>query len=144
MWRLLHVVAIAALIGSAAYVYSVKYQTIYASEQIVKTRHQIAKERDAINLLRAEFAHLTRPDRLQTLADAQLDMQPLALNQIVKADDLPDQTPKVDSIGRKLESLGLLGESATPSAGALSLSSSTRRAASFGPTPGALAIIALS
>ena len=44
-------------------------------------------------------------------------MQPLALNQIVKADDLPDQAPKVDSIGRKLESLGLLGESATPSAG---------------------------
>ena len=35
MWRLLHVIAIAALIGSAAYVYSVKYQTIYASEQIV-------------------------------------------------------------------------------------------------------------
>ena len=63
MWRLLHVFAIAALIGSAAYVYSVKYQTIYASEQIVKTRHQIARERDAINLLRAEFAHLTRPDR---------------------------------------------------------------------------------
>ena len=117
MWRLLHVIAIAALIASAAYVYSVKYQTIYASEQIVKTRHQIAKERDAINLLRAEFAHLTRPDRLQALADAQLGMQPLALNQIVKADDLPDPGPKLDSIGRKLESLGLLGESATPSAG---------------------------
>ena len=90
MWRLLHVIAIAALIGSAAYVYSVKYQAIYASEQIVKTRHQIAKERDAINLLRAEYAHLVRPDRLQALADKQLDMQPLALNQIVKADDLPE------------------------------------------------------
>ncbi len=70
--------------------FGVKYQTIYASEQIVKTRHQIAKERDAINLLRAEYAHLTRPDRLQALADKQLDMQPLALNQIVKADDLPE------------------------------------------------------
>ena len=117
MWRLLHVIAIAALIGSAAYVYSVKYQTIYASEQIVKARHQIAKERDAVNLLRAEFAHLTRPDRLQALADAQLDMQPLALGQIVAADALPDPAPKADSIGRKLESLGLLGDSTTPSAG---------------------------
>ena len=117
MWRFLHVVAIAALIASAAYVYSVKYQTIYASEQIVKTRHRIAKEKDAINLLRAEYAHLVRPDRLQTLADSQLDMQALALNQVVKADDLPVPTPKVDSIGRKLESLGLAGDSATPSAG---------------------------
>ena len=61
MWRLLHVVAIAALIASAAYVYCVKYQTIYASEQIVKTRHLIAKERDAINLLRAEYAILPAP-----------------------------------------------------------------------------------
>ena len=117
MWRLMHVVAIAALIGSAAYVYSVKYQAIYAAEQIVHTRHQIRKERDAINLLRAEYAHLTRPERLQALADKELDMQPLALNQIVKADDLPDPGPKVDSIGRKLESLGLLGDSATPSSG---------------------------
>ena len=117
MWRVLHVGAIGALIASAAYVYSVKYQTIYASEQIVKTRHLIAKERDATNLLRAEYAHLIRPERLQQLADEQLDMQPLALNRIVAADDLPERPPKVDSIGRKLESLGLLGQSATPSAG---------------------------
>jgi len=67
-------------------------------------------------VLRAEYAHLTRPDRLQALADKQLDMQPLLLNQVVKAGDLPFPAAKVDSIGRKLESLGL-GQSATPSAG---------------------------
>ena len=69
MWRILHAFAIAALIGSAAYVYGVKYRTIYASEQLVKTRHLINKEKDAINLLRAEFAHLARPDRVQALAE---------------------------------------------------------------------------
>jgi cell division protein FtsL len=117
MWRFLHVLAIGAVIASAAYVYGVKYQTIYASEQIVKTRHLIAKERDAIKVLRAEYAHLVRPDRLQALADRQLEMQPLALTQIVKADDLPEPAAKVDSIGRKLESMGLPGLPATPSAG---------------------------
>ena len=126
MWRLLHIFAIGALVASAVYVYSVKYQTIYASEQIVKVRHLINKERDAINLLRAEYAHLIRPDRLQALADKQLDMQPLALNQIAKADDLPERAPKVDSIGRKLESLGLMGESATPNAGITGATPSTR------------------
>ena len=30
MWRLLHVIAIGALVASAVYVYSLKYQTIYA------------------------------------------------------------------------------------------------------------------
>jgi len=126
MWRLMHVIAIGALIASAAYVYSLKYQTIYASEQIVKTRHLISKERDAINILRAEYAHLTRPDRLQALADKQLDMQPLALTQIVKAESLPEPAAKVDSIGRKLESLGLSGLTATPSAGLTGASPSTR------------------
>jgi cell division protein FtsL len=116
MWRILHILAIGAVIASAAYVYSVKYQAIYASEQVVKTRHAIAKERNAINVLRAEYAHLVRPERLEALADKLLEMQPLALNQIVKAGDLPMPAVKVDSIGRKLESLGL-GQTATPSAG---------------------------
>ena len=77
MWRILHAFAIAALIGSAAYVYGVKYRTIYASEQLVKTRHLINREKDAISLLRAEYAHLARPDRVQALADSKLGLQPL-------------------------------------------------------------------
>jgi cell division protein FtsL len=126
MWRLLHVFAIGALVASAVYVYSVKYQTIYASEQIVTTRHQIAKERDEINTLRAEYAFLTRPDRLEALADKQLEMQPLSLHQIVRAADLPEPAARIDSIGRKLESLGLPGPTATPNAGVTGATPSTR------------------
>ncbi len=116
MWRILHAIAIAALIGSAVYVYGVKYRTIYASEQLVKTGHLIAREKDAINLLRAEYAHLARPDRLQALADAKLGFQPLALSQIATVDELPEARPKVDSIGRELESLGFMQDNAAPAA----------------------------
>jgi cell division protein FtsL len=114
MWRFMHAAAIAALIGSAAYVYAVKYRTIYASEQLVKTRHLIDKEKDEINLLRAKYAHLARPDRVQALADAKLGLQPLGLSQIATVDELPEARPKVDSIGRTLESLGFLRDTATP------------------------------
>jgi len=117
MWRFLHILAIGALIASAVYVYSVKYQTIYASEEVLKAHHLIAKERDEINTLRAEYAHLSRPERLQQLADGPLQMQALALNQIVKPEDIPMAGPKVDSIGRALESLGVLDSTATPSSG---------------------------
>ncbi len=86
MWRFLHLIAIVAVMASAAYVYSIKYQTIFAAEELVKTRHLIAKERNSISILRAEYAHLARPDRIQSIADAALAMQPLALNQIAKAD----------------------------------------------------------
>jgi cell division protein FtsL len=114
MWRLLHAAAIAGLIGSAAYVYGVKYRTIYASEQLVKARHLVAKEKDAINLLRAEYAHLARPDRIQALADSKLGLEPLSLSQIATVADLPEAQPKVDSIGRTLESLGFMKDNATP------------------------------
>ena len=49
------------------------------------------------------------PTGIQALADAKLALQPLALSQIATVDELPDAQPKVDSIGRKLESLGLHG-----------------------------------
>jgi cell division protein FtsL len=126
MWRFLHLLAICAVIFSAAYVYRVKYQTIYSAEEIVKTRHQIAKEREAINVLRAEYAHLSRPDRIQSIADGSLGMEPLALNQIVNAGELPERAVKIDSIGRKLEALGLIGENATPASGATGATPSLR------------------
>ena len=117
MWRFLHFLAIGAVIASAVYVYTVKYQTIYAAEQVVSAQHRIAAERDSIEVLRAEYAHLSRPDRIQKLADSALGMLPMQLDQIVKASDLPEKTPKVDSIGQKLEALGLIGESSTPNSG---------------------------
>lgn len=113
--RYLNVLAIGALVGSALYAYSVKYETILFSEQIVKVQHSIEREQDRIATLRAEWAYVTRPERLQMLADKHLDMQQIANNQIiVSASDLPDQPPKVDTIGRKLESLGLAEPTSTP------------------------------
>ena len=41
-------------------------------------------------------------------------LQPLALSQIATVDELPEARPKVDSIGRTLESLGFLRDTATP------------------------------
>jgi len=125
MWRLLHLFAIAALIGSAIYVYRIKYETILESEQIVKLRHQINHTKDEIGVLRAEYEHLARPDRIQELADKLLAMQPLALNQIVRPQDIPEKNPQFDAIGRKLESLGL-GLDSSPANGAAGASPAMR------------------
>jgi len=114
MWRILHLVAIAALIGSAVYAYSIKYETILFAEQIAKTKHRIEDERNAIAMLRAEWAHLTRPERIQALALRHLDTQPLQLAQIARLADLPQAGPRVDTIGRKLEDLGIGVSTSTP------------------------------
>lgn len=115
MWRTLNVLAILALIGSALYAYSIKYETILFSEQIVKVKHNIEREQDRIAALRAEWAYLTRPERLQNLAGKHLDLQQIGKEQIiVSASELPEAPPKVDTIGRKLESLGLAEPTNTP------------------------------
>ncbi len=114
MWRLLNLIAIAALIGSAVYAYTVKYETILFAEQILKVKHQIVDEQDSIARLRAEWAILTRPDRLQVLAEQNLNLHRLSLDQIVDAGSLPLPPPKTDEIGRKLDALGLGEPTSTP------------------------------
>ena len=130
MWRLLNLFAVAVLIGSAVYAYTVKYETILFAEQILKVRHQIETEQDGIERLRAEWAILTRPERLQVLAEHNLGLQLLSLDQIVDAGSLPAPPPKTDTIGRKLEALGLGEPTATPAdrhaAGSAATPSSTR------------------
>lgn len=115
MFRTLNVLAVLALLGSAIYAYTVKYGTILYAEQITKIKNSNQRERDAIAVLRAEWAHLTRPPRIQALSDQHLDLKPLTVDQIVQVTDLPDRAPKVDSIGRKLELLGLSEPTNTPS-----------------------------
>ena len=116
MIRFLNIVAAAALVGSAVYAYTIKYQTIYRGDQIAKLTRQIQQERDGLNMQRAEWAHLTRPDRIAPLADKYLtDLEMTRPNQIVTFAQLPDRAARGDEIGRKLEALGLAEPTNTPS-----------------------------
>jgi hypothetical protein len=114
MIRFLHMVAISALIASAGYAYSIKYETLYHAEQVAKLKSRVQRERDAIAVLRAEWQHLNRPDRLQAAAERHLDLEPLNPRQLARLSDLPNRPPREDEIGRKLEALGLLEPTATP------------------------------
>ncbi|MDB5511461.1 MAG: hypothetical protein JWR08_944 [Enterovirga sp.] len=105
MIRLLHILAITGLISSAAYAYSIKYDTLYYAEQVAKLKGALEREHDAIAVAKAEWALLTRPDRLQRIADQHLDLQPMTINQLGRWSDLPVRPAKSDGIGMKLEAL---------------------------------------
>jgi hypothetical protein len=117
MGRFLHIAAILALIGSALYAYRIKYDTIYLAEQLAKRRNQISREREAIAVLKAEWQLANRPDRIQALAEKASDLQPASVQQIVRWQDIPMRAAPVDSIGQKLEALGLAAPTNTPSGG---------------------------
>jgi hypothetical protein len=113
MLRLLNVLAILGLIGTAMWAYSIKYDTIYYAEQVKKLEKRLDRERDAISVLRAEWQHINRPVRLQVLADRHAQMQALQATQIIRPGDLPAK-PKVDDpLGDKLEQL-LTGSTPAP------------------------------
>ena len=114
MIRFLNVLACLALLGSAGYAYSIKYQTLYQSEQIAKMKREIQSARDGLGMQRAEWAFLTRPERLQSLADKYLDLQQAAVAQVGSVASIPDRADRVDTIGRKLEALGLGEPTNTP------------------------------
>ena len=107
MMRLLHITAITALIASAAYVYGIKYDTLYYAEEIAKLSAKIRREHEAVAIARAEWALLTRPERLQRVADRNTDLQPMTVTQLARFAELPVRPAQSDAIGRKLEALGL-------------------------------------
>jgi len=112
MIRILNFVAVAALVGTAVWVYSIKYETIYFAEQVKKLENRLDRENAAIIVLKAEWQYENQPARLQGLANKFLDSKPLEARQIIKASELPDRPPPSDEIGDKLDQL--LTGSTTP------------------------------
>ena len=115
MLRLFNLLSVLVLLGSAGYAYTVKYKTSFRTEQIAKAKLEIKAEQDGISVLRAEWAFLTRPERIQKLSERYLDLEPLELAQIESFAGLPERLPHADAIGDKIDLLGL-GVASTPSA----------------------------
>lgn len=107
MPRIFHALAIALLIGSAVYVYKIKYDTMGLRSELARLDRQIAQERDLIAMLKAEWQKLNSPERIQSLADTYSDLVPLTVAQIVRWQDVPDRQAPFDMIGDKLGALGL-------------------------------------
>lgn len=53
----------------ATWAYRVNYATQEALNRVADLRGQIAREREALSVLEAEWAYLNRPDRLRALVD---------------------------------------------------------------------------
>lgn len=109
MLRTLDVVLIVVMIAATAVTYRIKQRAEQKTVAISELRHKISDERDAITLLKAEWALLTEPSRLQKLVDLyhdQLDLEPVEPTQIgtlrglpERPVEVPDATPSDNTAG---------------------------------------------
>lgn len=106
MFRVANVVMIVALLVTAAVVYQLKYASTAEAERLATLRASIRKERDAISLMKAEWARRTSPIYIQGLVERHLDMKRLDVDSISSLDDLPEKPAgNGDGIGGMIEAL---------------------------------------
>jgi hypothetical protein len=93
--RLLNILVIGALILAASFVYKIKFDSTLQAERVAKLASELGRERNAIAILRAEWAKLDTPSRIQGLADRHLALRPIMPTQFDSLDRLPDRPPVV-------------------------------------------------
>jgi len=85
------IVLVAVSIGVGLFM--VKYRVQDLEDQLVQINTEIAKDREAIQVLRAEWSHLNEPERLRGLADRYLGMKPVPVGQVASRAAMDDQLP---------------------------------------------------
>jgi hypothetical protein len=89
--RLLHLIVVASLVAAAIHVYKIKFESTLQAERVAKLGAEIRRERDRITALRAEWAQLDNPVRIQALAQRHLALRPIDPGQIEPLDHLPER-----------------------------------------------------
>ncbi|MBS0245584.1 MAG: hypothetical protein JSR61_03115 [Proteobacteria bacterium] len=110
--RILHILVIAALISAASYVYKIKFDSTLQAERVAKLRGQLRHERDVVASLRAEWAKLQTPARIQGLAERHLKLQPMKTTQFDTFDNLPPRPPEVPPQDDPIASMIVPGQKA--------------------------------
>jgi cell division protein FtsL len=93
MMRLVNIMVIAALIVAATTVYKIKFDSTLQAEKVAKLHNELRRERNAIAALRAQWARLDTPSRIERLANRYLTLRPIKPTQIGNFDNLPPRPP---------------------------------------------------
>ncbi len=84
--------------ASGMYLYTAKHRTTVLDQQISQVAHDTQAIRERTAMLRAEWALLNQPDRLQALASRFLPhLHPLAPGQFVQMTALAQHLPQIDA-----------------------------------------------
>jgi cell division protein FtsL len=104
MHKFLNAILVIAVLVSGFGLYSLEHVTRGLERDIAKLERGIDEEIENRRFLDAEWSSLTRPDRLQELAERYLHLQTLQASQTVKLEELGQKVPAEPVV--KLEANG--------------------------------------
>ena len=82
-------IALVLLIVAAGIgLFLIKYRVQSLEAELQNLNRDIAKDRELIHVLKAEWSYLNEPDRLRALAGKHLDMMPIQSEQVFESDRL--------------------------------------------------------
>lgn len=100
------VVLTGLMIAAAIWTFQIKHEAEISSDKVANLLRQIDREKDKIDLLQADWAVLTQPKHLQSVAGkfaGELRLQQLEVDQIITLENLPplrqQDDPAFDPIG---------------------------------------------
>ncbi len=99
MGRIVNIVLLAAMIVGAAVTYDMKHRAELAADRVATLQHEIAKQKNEIVLLKAEWSMLTQPARLQATIEKYADhfqLEPFSPDQIATVDEIPLKPVPID------------------------------------------------
>ena len=92
MLRTFDIVLVGVMVAAAVVTYSIKHKADLKLEEVRKLEAEIKLEKDTIDLLRADWALLTQPNRLHRLVNAyqnELGLSPTMPTQLAQPRELP-------------------------------------------------------
>lgn len=92
MKRILGSLLILAMIGGAIATYQIKNETEALTEKVARLHASVAREREEIAMLKAEWSLLTQPSRLQALVAKYQEhfmLEPFLVSQVATLDEIP-------------------------------------------------------
>lgn len=89
-WVILMLIGVMLVIG----LYFIKARASQAKSLVQKLEHNVGQEEASVRMLRAEIAHLENPERLRSLADEHLDLQPVEAERVLTLDQAVEALPK--------------------------------------------------
>jgi cell division protein FtsL len=104
MIKMINALLVVTVLGSGYTLYALEHSTRGLERQISKTDRKLDEARESIKLLNAEWSSLTRPERIQKLAEEHLALQATQAKQFVSVEDLLTKVPATVPV--KLEEQG--------------------------------------